>query len=318
MPELTENEAAIGSAPAPAAAAIVAPAISPAISVVIGVHQAAEALSGCLAALHPQTAAADAEIIVAQSGAGDGAGNADLARRYPQVRWLHSPAGTLVPQLWKQGLDAARGPLVALTIAQCRPSPTWLQQIAASLSGGAAAVGGPLTGPEGGSSVDWALYFARYSAWMPAGKTAPVHDVAGDNAAYRRAALEGCEAAMRDGFWEVLVHQQLVAQRRTILWEPAMLVEFHASGKLRNLARTRYEHGRHYASTRQGNRLATRALRALTAPALPLVLLARIHGRIRARQPAWLRHFWRSLPALSVLVAAWSLGELSGYIRPQP
>jgi hypothetical protein len=152
---------------------------------------------------------------------------------------------------------------------------------------------------------------------MPAGKTSLVHDVAGDNAAYRRAALAGCVTAMRDGFWEVLVHEQLVTQRRAILWEPAMLVEFHAAGKLRDLARTRYEHGRHYASTRRGNRPATRALRALTAPVLPLVLLARIHGRVRSKQPAWRGRFWRSLPALAVLVTAWSLGELSGYVRPK-
>jgi hypothetical protein len=293
---------------------------APSISVVIGVQQAAGALPACLEALWSQAEAANAEIIVAQ--AGTAAGAAELTRRYPQVRWLHSPAGTLTPQLWKQGLDAARGPLVALTIAQCRPAPDWLQQIVTALDGGAAAVGGPLTGPRGGGRVDWALYFARYSAWMPGGENlpapVPVPDVAGDNAAYRRSALAECATAMQDGFWEVLVHEQLVAQGRTILWSPAMLVEFHAAGSLPQLARARFEHGRYYAATRSGNRPATRTLRALTAPALPFVLLARIYSRISAKQPAWRGEFWRSLPALAVLVAAWSLGELAGYIRPQP
>ncbi len=314
---------------------------APAISVVIGVQGAVAALPACLAALQVQAVAADAEIIVVQAGQDAGQEDAsagELARRYPQVRWLHSPEGTLVPQLWKQGIDAARGPLVALTIAQCRPAPDWLQQIAGALAGDAAAVGGPLVGPQNGGALDWALYFARYSAWMPAAdphegvrtgqhtagvrtereyEATAVDDVAGDNAAYRRESLAGCEAVLRDGFWEVLVHERLVAQGRTILWQPAMQVEFYATGSLRSMAQTRFEHGRYYASTRSGNRPATRALRALTAPALPFVLLARIYGRVRAKQPAWTSHFWRSLPALSVLVLAWSLGEMTGYVQPQ-
>jgi hypothetical protein len=297
---------------APARAATAA---SPALSVVIGVQGSIGALPRCLAALQPQVVEADAEIIAVISGYD--AVDAQLALRYPQVRWLHSPAGTLVPQLWKQGIDAARSPVAALTIAQCSPAPGWLRQVADGLAGDAAAVGGPLSGPQDGNSLDWALYFARYSNWMPAGEARPVHDVAGDNAAYRRTSLEGCEAALRDGFWEVLVHERLVALGRTILWQPEMLVEFHAAGSLRDLAQTRFEHGRHYAATRSGSRPAARVLRVLTAPLLPFVLLARIHGRVRAKQPSWLRHFWRSLPALSVLVLAWSLGELSGYLRPQ-
>ena len=114
------------------------------------------------------------------------------------------------------------------------------------------------------------------------------------------------------------MHQRLVAQGRTILWQPAMQVEFRAAGSLAGMAQTRFEHGRYYASTRSGSGPAGRVLRALTAPALPFVLLARIYGRVRAKQPGWQGHFWRSLPALSVLVIAWSLGELSGYVRPQP
>lgn len=305
---------------------------SPAVTVVVGAGEGssmAERLAACLAALQPQAEAIGAEIIVVE--AGPLSGGEGLRARYPQVRWLSSPRGTLVPRLWKQGIEAAHAPIVALTIAQCIPAADWLRQIVVAMDGGPAAAGGPagarfgpaavggaLVGPQDGSAVEWALYFARYSNWMPGGTLRLVHDMAADNAAYRRSALDRCGAAMQDGFWEVLVHEQLAARGQVILWEPAMQVQFHAAGSLAEMARTRCEHGRTYAATRSGNRGLKRVLRAVTAPALPFLLLLRIYRRVRSRQPQWLRHFWRSLPALAVLVTAWSLGELRGYVQPQP
>jgi hypothetical protein len=144
-----------------------------------------------------------------------------------------------------------------------------------------------------------------------------VRDVAGDNAAYNRAALGDCKSEMQNGFWEVLVHTRLVASGKTILWAPEMQMEFNAAGNLWATMRTRFWHGRYYSSTRKGNTPIIRFVRMLTAPLLLPLLLGRICRRVWRHRPDWMIHVWRALPALFVLVTAWSVGEMSGYAWPQ-
>ncbi len=288
---------------------------TPEISVVIASRNMGRSLERCLQTLLRQGGERPVEWILVD-GSDDGSA-AVAAAAWPEIRLLRCPPGTLVPELWQAGIEASAAPLVALTIAQCLPGPDWLNQIADSLKNGAAAVGGPLRGPSKGSRLDWALYFSRYSGWMPAGRPAgPIDDLAGDNAAYRREAIMACRDAMAAGFWENLVNARLVERGETLLWNPRMVTEFAVAEPLGDLLRVRFRHGRHYASTRPGSVGAARLLRFLAAPLLVPVLMARIASRVRQNRPDWLPALRRSALPLTAILLAWSAGEASGYARP--
>ncbi len=298
-------------------------ATPPDISVVIGSQNTRQSVAPCLQSLLAQSEKLNVEIIVADASTD---GSADLiAGEFPQVKLIRNAPDALVPHLWQQGIDAAQAPIIAITIAQCIPAPDWLAQILAALRNGAAAVGGPLSGPEGdheggphgGSNLDWALYFSRYSNWMPPGTAGPIHDLAGDNAAYKRAALDLCQAEMQGGFWETLVHARLLAEGEQLLWSPYMVVTFGPADTLAATMKVRLRHGRHYGSTRSGNTWFNRLLRVAASPLLVPLLLTRIFRRVRQRRPDWMPYFWRALPALLLILISWSIGEMSGYAWPQ-
>jgi hypothetical protein len=119
--------------------------------------------------------------------------------------------GPLVPQLWSQGLDVARGRHVAFTIANCEVSEEWAKSLLEGFKDGAAGVGGPLECAADLTPIDRAIYYLRYSAFVPARvKTGIVAgDLAGDNAAYLATALQRHRDALSNGFWEVPFHRAL-------------------------------------------------------------------------------------------------------------
>ncbi|MFQ5615523.1 MAG: glycosyltransferase [Anaerolineales bacterium] len=290
------------------------------ISVVVGAKNTPPSMVHCLSALERQAGNQGAEIILVD---GSTAGAAEfLAGRFPQVRLLRGDPTHLVPQLWKQGYEGASGTIIAFTNANLVPAEDWLEQIAQSHTRRSdeevAGVGGPVEGPVNGSWRDWTLYFARYSAYLPPGPAGPTHDLAGDNAAYKKSDLERCYLEMRAGFWESLVHARLIAGGKTLVKNPAMRVRLASAGSLGEMARMRFHHGRYFGSTRPGNAASIKRLfRILTAPLVPLVLFYRIARRVFTQRRDWFPHFLRAIPGLAVLLVAWSLGEALGYIFPE-
>lgn len=290
------------------------------IAVIVAARNDRHTIEACLRSLLAQR---PDELVVVDASTD---GTADLvAACGPAVRHLCAPASTLTPVLWQMGYEATAGnsEIVAFTIAQCIPHDNWLAQIRDGLTSEdspVAGVGGPIAPPERGGWRDWALYFSRYSAFLPEASsvTQPIAEIAGDNAAYQRAALEACAGTMQEGFWETLVHACLRSHGRSLQWQPQMQVRFGRTGSLREVARLRFRHGRHYAATRPGNTPLRRLLRLLTAPALPFLLLARIAGRVNRRQPAWRRKLLGALPALWLILLAWSWGEMAGYLSGRP
>ena len=286
------------------------------IAVIVASKNMGQSAVGCLTALFAQCVAREVELIVADASSD---GTADIvADRFPAVRLLRGDENLLVPQLWQLGIDESQAPIVALTILQCRPAPGWLEQISSCLAGEAAAVGGPLNGPANGSRRDWALYFSRYSNWMPAAHSAgPILDVAGDNAAYKRAALAGCPETTAGGFWENLVNACLVQHGETLLWSPELKVEFQTAEPLRQIIQVRFRHGRVYGSTRSGNNGVNRLVRLLTTPFLPALLWSRIARRVQQNRPEWLPQLFQATIPLLLILCAWSAGEAAGYAWPE-
>ena len=290
---------------------------TPDISVVVGSKNAGQTIEHCLRALHAQIGGLTAQIILVD-GSTDGTAEL-ISQRFPEVQLIRADPKLLTPHLWALGIKNAKAPIVALTISQCIPSDDWISRIllVAAAQESCAAFGGPIEGPSHGSMKDWAVYFSRYSAFMPPVQPQSVIDLAGDNAAYRRVALNGFESEMASGFWENLVHHHLLVEGWKLYLSPDIRAQLGPVANVWSFCRERFRHGRYYGSTRPRASGLMRALRALTAPALMPFLLLRIGLRVTRQRRDWLANYLFSMPWSVVFLSFWSLGEMSGYLWPQ-
>jgi hypothetical protein len=280
-------------------------------------------LAGALASLEAQTDAAPFEIIVPYH-AGT-LGMEDLERRFPEARFVmvEDPGAKPVEGggrehhdvLRSRGIAAARGEYVGLLEDHARTVPSWCSRALARLREGHAAVGGAIDNGID-RALNWAVYycdFGRYQNPVPEGDSAFASD---SNVLYSRAALESVREAWDPSFREVVVNAGLVRRGRTIVLDRGMVVKQHRSDlTLGKALRERYVWGRSYAETRR--RLLGRAqllVLALAWPALPLVMGLRI-GRTAWQRRTRFLAFVRALPAIALLLSAWSLGEGIGYLK---
>jgi hypothetical protein len=218
----------------------------------------------------------------------------------------------LVPELWRDGIHAAEGEVVCLTISVMRPVPNWVAT-AVRLIGDADAVGGAIEPGEGLRVRDWAEYFCRYARDMLPFEARETADLPGDNSAYARAALERTRDLYRDGFWEPEVNRALAEQGCRLLHSPELVVYQGRSAGFRAFLRQRLVHGRAYG--RQRGRRFSRGRNLLGIPLavlVPFVLVLRTgrevfgRGRLRGR-------YVLALPAMFAYDVAWALGEAAGH-----
>jgi hypothetical protein len=161
------------------------------------------------------------------------------------------------------------------------------------------------------------VYFSRYSAFMPPAKEGSVADIPGDNAAYKKDALDRCWTDRENGFWETIYHQALRKAGEKIYMSPAVEVTLGHTDSASEYFGVRFRHGIHYGSTRPGNTGLMRFVRICAAPILTPYLVGRIGRRIAQKRPDWLGHYFSALPWLLFFMTGWSLGEVNGYLRPQ-
>jgi hypothetical protein len=283
------------------------------LSVVVAHTDPEARLSRALAALEATCRGLSTEVIVAQpvARAADPAPRSDLP-----VTTLQVAGDPLVPQLWACGAESARGTYVAFTLSNCEVSAGWAHEILRAFADGADGVGGPLVrAPELGM-LDRAVYYLRYSAFTPARmRDATISgEIAGDNAAYRRSALEAHRDVIAQGFWEVLFHDALRKSGGTLCTRKAAAATFRGGVRFSTILAHRFAHGRHFGAWRvvHGQRRPWQIL--LAAPVVPALLLLRAAKRMvpisSERRP-----FCTCLPLIGVVAAAWSAGEAVGAIR---
>lgn len=279
----------------------------PAVSVVIGSTAPPERLEACLAALEGQRDG-NVEVLVHESHASPTA----LRARFPWVRFSDRP-DALVPELWRDGIDTCRGEIVALTIAQMVPAPDWIEQIRAQHRD-ADAVAGAIEPGEGLRLTDWAEYFCRYARDMLPFHERESRDLPGDNAAYKRALLEGVRELYRDGFWEPVVHERLGGDGIRLRQAPELVVHLGRSAGWRAFAAQRLRHGRKFGHQRGAGAGKVRVLIGLLAsPVVPLLMTWRVVRQVMQKR----RHRGRLLAVLPILFSfnvAWALAEARGYV----
>lgn len=254
-----------------------------------------------------------AEIVVVQ--AGDFPGQPLPAVSTP-LRTLQGPAGALVPQLWTRGLEVARGDCVAFTLSNCEVSESWAREILSALQAGASGVGGPIGSAPGLGMVNRAVYYLRYSAFLPSRVTdgQVAGEIAGDNAAYRHDILDRHRDVLSDGFWEVLFHRRLRSEGGTLAMRRGAAAQFLGGVRFHDAIRHRFAHGRHFGAWRvsTGQRFGWQI--GLAAPVVPFLLALRAARRVMGstvrRWP-----FVSALPVFLMIAAAWAAGEACGAVR---
>lgn len=284
---------------------------TPRLSVVVGSHDARASVLDCLASLVPQCEAGGAELVVVDNSTD---GTAPLIREaYPEVRLLSSERAH-IPELWAEGIAATSGAIVALTTAHAVPASDWVAQMLRSHDVAHAGVGGVIAQDPAASLADWAVYFCRYHAFLPHVEAAVVPEIAGDNAAYKRAALDAVSETWRHGFWEPPVHAALRANGHTLWRTPDVIVVHRRSLGMGGFLRNRLQHGRQYGRDRAAGRPWTdRAVLAARTPLVPFVLTGRVASAVFRRR-YHLGAFVGALPLIATFYVAWAMGELRGIL----
>ena len=274
-----------------------------ALSVIVTSYNSPAVLERCLDSLTRQSEAS--EIVVADCSPMDPA--ALLGAKFPRVRFLHFSEKRIVPAMRWAALRETSGEIVAAVEARCIPSADWCAQIgkAHAEHRDAPAVGGPVRIAEPATRFDRALYLCEYGEFAPPVASGWVKAISGANLSYKRAALDRERDLLEAGAWETLIHL-----RWERLWMSQASITFVNTMTPATALRQRFWYGRGYAAARVQD--ARRFAYACLTPVLPLLLMWRL---LRKRG---LREVAGALPWIAILTAAWSLGELCGYLFGEP
>jgi hypothetical protein len=283
----------------------------PELSIVVAASHAAHTLAKCLDALGPQIAAVSTEVLVVASTDVE----ARLAHeRLPGACVLQAAADALIPTLWGMGVSAARGRVLALTVATCVPDAQWVDAIVRAHTEYHTAVGGAIENAPVASLLDWAQYFVLYTPFMLPFEPGPL-EVPGENGTYKRAALaEQMNWIRAHGFWASEINARLREEKRSLWGDPRLVVYHQPSCSLLGFARQRFAHGRLAGCRRAARSTRYQRLRdMLRAPAGPLIHLARMVKRL-ARKRRHRTQFVLSLPVVIWFLLCWAAGEWLGLL----
>jgi hypothetical protein len=280
------------------------------LSVVVAAWPDSRGLIECLQSICSQSDDRTEVILVSLSHA-----SSEITNRFPRVRWLTAPVGSMIPHLWSLGMDVAEGSIVAITTTHFEPAADWIARVGqAHARLEAAGIGGRIAPPRGGGAASWATYFLRYSNYLGCIHEQAVSEIAGDNASYKREALVAHRAAWHDGFWEPEFHRLLRADGKTLAFVPGIRVTQRASFSIGSFCRQRFAHGRRFGQARvRSTHLLMRLARVVTSPLIPVAVLGKILWRV-GRSGCHFGALLRCLPVLILFVFAWTLGETWGYL----
>ena len=285
--------------------------MSPQLSIVIAVQGGSSRLEEVLDTLQPQCSP-EVEVLVCFA-----AEESDVPRicHGRPVHLVPGARSALIPELWRDGIAAALGDRVALSIGHCRPAADWVSKLRHADLGTFAAVGGALENEPESDALGWAVYILRYARFSPPFASVETGDLPGDNALYDRRALLPHAPAFADGFWEPEIHALLLKEGRRLLLDPT-LVSVHANGyRALSFAKQRLRHGSRFGFDRARSMSLPRALAQIALyPLVPAVFGAKVISQAWKR-PNLRAHLPSALPHLALFINAWSLGELGGTAR---
>ncbi len=288
---------------------------APQLSVIIADVNGPPMIGACLEALSRQHGDVDAEVIVAEATGEETV--RFIQDQFPWVEVLPFPNRMTIPELRVAALKHSSGDIVAVIEDHCDPDEHWCEEIinAHKDHPECIAVGGAVENGNCERLMDWAVYFAEYSSYMPPLPRGLVNDLPGNNVAYKRAAFQGIDELEKDlsrGFWESTLHQKLLARGERFLSEPSITVYHRKRFGLFYSLSQRFHYSRYYAGTLfASGSLRTRLFRSVVSLALPPLLMVRI-GRRVAHKRRHRKKLVQTVPLLAIITVVWAAGELVG------
>lgn len=230
---------------------------------------------------------------------------------WPGTRVIACARGTTVPAMRLIGVRAASGPLIAVTEDFCAPAQGWAEALLEAHDRvDASVLGGPVARRRG-SAAEWALTFIEYGRYFRREPEGEVADLSSINVAYDAERLRAALPAAAQGLFEVELHTRMRARGGHFWRVPGATMFDENKTSLGCAMRAQYHHGRLFGGGRvQGRSLLVRHARAALALAVPAILLGRIIREAGAA--GQLVNVVRCLPALLLLLGAWSSGEAVG------
>jgi hypothetical protein len=283
------------------------------LSVVVATVDSAHSIRECLARLRQTVRGIDSEIIVVDASR-DGTGDI-VEEIVGDAELVRLPYGTLTPDLWAVGIAKSRGRVVGLTTGHCLVPDGWADSLMKRVGSDVVGAAGALVIGETARVLDWAVYYLRYSEFIPFVNRSgdDVHTIPADNAAYDGSEIRRYVDSTASGFWEVDFHRSARAAGKSLAFVAAATAHFGRSFPFMTIAAHRFAHGRHSGSWRVQTGASSAARSVLAAPLVPFVLAART-ARRAARVPGHLTRFVASLPIFLVLAASWAAGEAWGAV----
>ena len=294
------------------------------VSVVIASVESAHSIGACIDSIRAATAGVDAEVLVIDASRD---GTAEIAEgRLGRGSVVRCTPGTLTPELWATGIAQTNGRIVALTTGHFVVEPSWIASLSSALTQHTVGAAGHIDLADEANVSDWAVFYLRYSEFLnePGNPLGEVRGIPADNAAYDGDAVRRFVRASGDGFWEVEFHRQAHAEGRTLALVAGATAWYGRSFPFSTIVAHRFHHGRHAGAWRAQHGQRSAFTIVLAAPAVPVLLAARVWQRVKA-SANHRRRFLRSLPQFLTLAASWAAGEALGALlgfsavrRPTP
>lgn len=303
------------------------PASVPRLSVVVAlISGRPEHLETCLTALTQQADPPAMEIVVpCDKRVGD---VSRFRARFPVVHFIPSSGKSAGgnsdwsrehhDELRAQGLQHARGEIVALTEDHCKVGERWCATIDKEHAAAHAVIGGAV---ENGTNrlLNWAVYFCDFGRYQNPVLRGPAEFLSDCNIAYKRKALEATADLWKDAYHEESVNWALRKLGHSFWQCPEMVVwQQREKMSLTAALRERYVWGRSYAGTRVAeSEPEKRLFYAAFSFLLPALLLARMGANVLRKR----RHvvkFILAAPLAALLTVGWSVGEFIGYVTGRP
>jgi hypothetical protein len=216
------------------------------------------------------------------------------------------------------GIGACTGDVVCLTEDHCLPATHWIEELSAGLDDQTVvAAGGPIEPEKNGNTFDWAFFIVDFFRYVPPVRGGPVESLSVCNVAYRRDTLDTITGEWSPGFHETRVHDLLKRSGRLFL-VPGAVVFSNRRVRIQDGVRERFTFGRLFAARRfRSGESGRRITFALGTVVLPALLFTRIAARCLAERRLAGR-LVKASPHVVLLLLAWSLGELVGYVTGKP
>jgi len=284
----------------------------PRVSVIIPAFYSTETLPQCLAALRTQRFR-DFEVVLVNSSPETVTGDL-IQRDFPEVRFEQSPVRLLPHAARNVAVRLAEGDILVFTDPDCYMHPDTLEQLVTAQESGRPLVGGAIENAYGGW---WELgvHLAKFSWWLPGGRSGTRPDLPTAIAAYSRSVWNQV-GPFDEKSWcgDSLMVRRYISNRGVAWFESNAIVDHHHMTSAKGFFRERYARGGDYGKSRSEHCDWSRfriGLQLALFPVLPFLMTAR--SFYYAASSGRIGDAALSFPIILAANAAWCLGEAGAH-----